>query len=219
MEKTNDTWYQNYLKDILFHFSWQAYVWPLSSYNCEVKLLMILWGIKGDKNYILIDILKIVFSLIFGFGLGFFVVSFFFPLNMRHALGKIVCAKIGQRTTLIKPSKWNSLLPTLLQLWRLDHVILLVFYIFFFFLLAHFIDYILLKITPLHQLLHGEWFGWQFYFCNSFFIKASTAWHRRSGNDHFPPVTLLQGLFWVRIVVVQVKKLIPWGWGFLATSI
>jgi len=35
---------------------------------------------------------------------------------MRHALAEIVYAKIGQRRALINPSKWSSLLPTLLQL-------------------------------------------------------------------------------------------------------
>lgn len=58
---------------------------------------------------------------------------FFSPSSMRDALGKMVSAKIGQRRTLINPPKWNNSLPTLLQLWHLDHVILLGFYIFFSF--------------------------------------------------------------------------------------
>lgn len=82
---------------------------------------------------ILTDTLKIAFSLVFD--LGFLVgwlVCLFSPSNMRHALGKMVCAKMGQKRTLIDPPKWNNSLPTLLQLWHLDHVILLGFYIYFF---------------------------------------------------------------------------------------
>lgn len=139
---------------------------------------------------------------------------------MAHALGKTLFARIAQRRTLINPSKWNNLLPTLLQLWHLDHVILLVFYInFFFFRRSFYWLYLKKKITLLRQLLHGEWFGWCFYFCDRFFIKASTAWHSRSGNGHFPPAALLQGLFWVRIVVIRVKKVFLWGQGFLALKI
>lgn len=98
-----------------------------------------------------------------GFGL-------FSQLSMRHALRKIVYARIGQGRTLINPSKWSNLLPTLLQLWHLNYVILLDFYTpFFFSLLGHFIDCILLKkIAPLHQLLHREWCRCCFYFCNIF---------------------------------------------------
>lgn len=77
---------------------------------------------------------------------------------MRHALRKIVYARIGQGRTLVNPSKWNNLLPTLLQLWHLDHVILLGFCTFFFsYVFLGFIDCILLlKIASLHQLLHRE---------------------------------------------------------------
>lgn len=61
-----------------------------------------------------------------GFGL-------FSQLSMRHALRKIVYARIGQGRTLINPSKWSNLVPTLLQLWHLNHIILLGFCTLFFF--------------------------------------------------------------------------------------
>lgn len=111
------------MKDIL-PFRLEPYVWPHSSYNCEIKLLMMLWGIEGDKNYIVIDVLKIVIRLMVVFCLSFL-------LNMRHALAKIGCVKIGQGRTPINPSKWNHLLPALIQLWHLDHVILLAFCVLF----------------------------------------------------------------------------------------
>lgn len=76
-----------------------------------------------------------------GFGL-------FSQLSMRHALRKVVYARIGQGRTLINPSKWSNLLPTLLQLWHLNHVNFLGFCTLFFFLsqVTLLIAYVLKKL-------------------------------------------------------------------------
>lgn len=45
------------------------------AWEWEVKLLIILWGIGGGKKYTVIDILKIVFSLVFVFWHSFLIES------------------------------------------------------------------------------------------------------------------------------------------------
>lgn len=138
---------------------------------------------------------------------------------MAHALGKTLFARIAQRRTLINPSKWNNLLPTLLQLWHLDHVILLVFYINFFFFVDHSIDYIWKrKLLPCVSYCMGSDLDG----ASIFVIGFSSRLLLLDTAEVEMATSLLSLCFrdsWVSIVVIRVKKVFLWGQGFLAFKI